>query len=83
MKTNTTVLDVLIGAVMKLEVRTGERNNVMSFIQSCYGGLVRTYDLDMALASLSNLTDEEQHALITWALLKMEATAKAGSARRG
>jgi hypothetical protein len=34
------------------------------FIQSCYGGRVRSYDLDAAVQSLTKLTDMEQHALI-------------------
>jgi hypothetical protein len=64
MKRKTTLLDVLIGAVMKLDSRTGERQNVAAFIQSCYCGLVRSYDFDAALNSLAKLNDEEQHALI-------------------
>jgi hypothetical protein len=58
------VLDQLIGAMEKLDSRTGERQNVIAFVQSCYGGRVRRYDFDAALASLSRLTEEEQHALI-------------------
>jgi hypothetical protein len=76
------VLDLLIGAVIKLEVATGERENVMAFIQSCYGGRVRTYDLDAAMASLAKLTDEEQHALITWTLLEAETGARCPSPAR-
>jgi hypothetical protein len=72
MKRKSTVLDLLIGAVLKLDPLTGERQNVMAFIQSCYGGLVRSYDLEAALAALNKLTDEEQHALITWAVLESE-----------
>jgi hypothetical protein len=61
-------LDLLIGAVLKLDASGGERHNVLAFIQSCYGGHVRTYDLEAALASLAKLSDEEQSALIVWAL---------------
>src|SRR5262249_61230251 len=60
------VLDLLIGAVLKLDHRNGERQNVLSFVRSCYGGRVTNYDLDIALASLTRLTDEEQNALIAW-----------------
>jgi hypothetical protein len=73
-----TVLDLLIGAMEKLSPHTGERQNVLAFIQSCYGGLVRSYDLDSALVSLTKLTSEEEHCLITWALLEK----KSGSHRR-
>jgi hypothetical protein len=60
-------LDLLIGAVLKLDAR-GERQNVFAFVQSCYGGRVLSYDLDAALASLAKLSDEEQSTLIVWAL---------------
>jgi hypothetical protein len=36
------------------------------FIQSCYGGRVRSYDLEPAIQSLAKLTDGEQHALIAY-----------------
>jgi hypothetical protein len=68
MNHKTTVLDLLIGAMEKLNPKTGERQNVLAFIQSCYGGLVRHYDLDRAVVSLFKLTAEEQHCLITWTL---------------
>jgi hypothetical protein len=58
------VLDQLIGAMEKLDAHTGERENVIAFVQSCYGGRVRRYDFDAALTSLSRLNEEEQHALI-------------------
>jgi hypothetical protein len=64
-----TVLDLLIGAVCQLSSRDGERQNVFAFIHSCYCGRVRDYDLEWAVASLTRLTEEEQHALITWVLL--------------
>jgi hypothetical protein len=60
-----TVLDLLIGAMEKLSPKTEERQNVLAFIQSCYGGRVRSYDLDQALVSLAKLTPEEQNCLIT------------------
>jgi hypothetical protein len=55
---------LVVRAMLKLSLENGERQNVLMFIQSCYAGRVRTYDLDRAVASLSKLTDEEQHALI-------------------
>ena len=68
MNRKSTLLDVLIGAVMKLDPRNGERQNVSAFIQSCYCGRVRRYDFDAAQASLGKLTDDEQHALIDHAV---------------
>src|SRR5947209_12003753 len=68
MKKTSPALDVLIGAVLKLDALTGERQNVLAFIQSCYGCLVRSYDLDTASAALARLTGEEQHAVIAWAM---------------
>jgi hypothetical protein len=68
-----TVLDLLIGAMEKLNPKTGERQNVLAFIQSCYGGQVRYYDLDRAVVSLFKLTPEEQHCLITWALQEKQS----------
>ncbi len=66
MKMNSAALDLLIGAVTKLDAATGDRENAIAFIQSCYCGRVRTYDLEAALAALAKLSDEEQHGLITW-----------------
>jgi hypothetical protein len=71
-----TALDFLIGAMEKLSPRTGERQNVLAFIQSCYGGQVRSYDLDLALASLTKLSEEEQHFLITWTLVEKESRSR-------
>jgi hypothetical protein len=68
MSRKTTLLDVLIGAVMKLNPRNGERQNVNAFIESCYCGRVRSYNFEAALASLSKLSDEEHHALIEHAM---------------
>ena len=76
MKHSSTALDLLIGAVLKLKADNGERKNVMAFIQSCYGGLVRTYDFDAALSALAKLTDEEQNALIAWTVVKTENLAQ-------
>jgi hypothetical protein len=70
--TKSNVLDLLIGAVVKLDAASGERENVLAFIQSCYGGRVRSYDLEAASESLTKLTEEEQHALITWVLLNTD-----------
>jgi hypothetical protein len=63
-----TTLDLAIKAALKLDSVSGERQNVLSFILSCYGGRVRTYDFDAALASLDKLTDEEEQALIVWSV---------------
>jgi hypothetical protein len=64
MKKQPTESDLVIAAILKLEQPTGERQNVLMFIQSCYGGRVRSYDLDAAVQSLAKLTDIEQRALI-------------------
>jgi hypothetical protein len=61
-------LDLIIQAMEKLDADSGERRNVVSFVQSCYCGRVRDYDFDAALASLGKLTAEEQHALIEYAM---------------
>jgi hypothetical protein len=58
------VLDLLIGAMEKLEASSHERQNVIAFVESCYGGRVRRYDYAAALASLAKLTPEEQLAVI-------------------
>jgi hypothetical protein len=60
--------DVLIRALLKLDQETGERRNVLLFIQSCYGCRVLSYDFDAALKSLAKLTDREQNALIMFVL---------------
>jgi hypothetical protein len=56
----------------QLSPRTGERQNVLAFIQSCYGCRVRSYDLDQALISLAKLTPEQELCLITWTLHEKE-----------
>jgi hypothetical protein len=68
MNRKSTTLDHLIGAMLKLDGRPGERQNVVAFIQSCYNGRVREYDFDAALAALRGLNDEEHHALIDYVL---------------
>jgi hypothetical protein len=73
MKRKRTVLDLLIGATEKLSPKTGERQNVLAFIQSRYGGRVLSYDLDLALDSLTKLTPEEEGFLITWTLLEKQS----------
>jgi hypothetical protein len=70
MKLKGTVLDLLIGAMEKLSPKTGERQNVLAFIQSCYGGRVLAFNLELALEALAKLTPEEEHCLITWSLLE-------------
>jgi hypothetical protein len=47
---------------------------VIAFIQSCYCGWVRNYDLEAALAALANLSEEEQHTLIAWVVLNDETS---------
>jgi hypothetical protein len=59
-------LDLVIEAMMMLDFEGGERRNVLAFIQSCYCGRVRDYDLAQATNSLTKLTPEEQHALIEY-----------------
>lgn len=73
MRKKLTSLDLLIGAVLKLDPHKGQRQNVFAFIQSCYCGRVRSYDLDRAMAALAKLSEEEQHALIAWAVVNDEA----------
>ncbi len=66
MNKKSTESDLVIAAILKLEQPSGERQNVLMFIQSCYGGRVRSYDLDAAVQSLAKLTDVEQRALIAY-----------------
>jgi hypothetical protein len=65
MKRQSTTLDLLIGAMLKVGSNT-ERQNVLAFMQSCYCGHVRDYDLDGAINVLARLSEEEQHTLIAW-----------------
>jgi hypothetical protein len=73
MESKTKTVNLVIEAGLKLGARTPAWRNVLAFIESCYGGRVRDYDLDAAVASLALLSDEEQHALIAWALSVEEA----------
>ena len=57
-------LNLLIHALQKLDPHNGERQNVVAFIQSCYCGLTRDYDLEWASSSLAQLTEQEQHVFI-------------------
>jgi hypothetical protein len=66
-------LELVIDAARKIDIHTPEWENVLAFVQSCYAGRVRNYDLEQAIDSLVRLSEEEQHALITWALLLDEA----------
>jgi hypothetical protein len=68
MSRNALSVDALIAAMLQLDPATGERQNVIAFARSCFGGRVLYYDLDRAEASLARLSGEEQHALIEWAL---------------
>jgi hypothetical protein len=70
-------LDLVVQAALKLNNRTPAWHNALAFIQSCYGGRVRDYDLEAALAALARLSDEEQHALIAWVLLLEEGREQA------
>jgi hypothetical protein len=72
MRPKTSTLNLVIDAALKLDARTAERRNVLAFIESCYGGKVRDYDLEAAIAALGKLSDEEQHALIAWTMLVEE-----------
>jgi hypothetical protein len=65
-KTTLTQVDLVIEAMMKLDHESGERQNVLAFIQSCYCGLVRDYSLEGAEQALTRLSPEEQHALIEY-----------------
>jgi hypothetical protein len=62
--------DLAIRAMQKLDPLSGERRNVTAFIESCYCGRARSYDLPAALEALNKLTDEEQHALIACAFAR-------------
>jgi len=68
MQAKLAILDLLIGAVLKLDAASGERQNVMDFIRSCYCGRVCEFDLEAALGALCKLNEDEQHALIAWAV---------------
>ncbi len=72
MSHKTSTPNLVIDAALKLDARTPEWRNAVAFIQSCYAGRVSDYDLDAAVASLNRLSEEEQHALITWVLLVEE-----------
>jgi hypothetical protein len=66
-------LDLLIGAMLKLGTSHADRENVITFIRSCYCGRVLEYDLEAATAALARLTEQEQHRLIVWAIMNEEA----------
>jgi hypothetical protein len=68
MNSKSLSLDLVIRAVLKLDPHSGERANATAFIKSCFGGRVCDYDFDAAQTSLAKLTDEEQHALITYVI---------------
>jgi hypothetical protein len=76
MKRNETMPDLVIEAGLKLDATSGERQNVWAFVQSCYCGRVRSYDLDAAIMALSRLPDEEEQALITWIVRQDERAAR-------
>jgi hypothetical protein len=63
MNKKPTAAGLVVQAMLKLDLESGERQNVLMFFQSCYGGRVRNYDYDAALGSLGKLSDEEHHAL--------------------
>ena len=68
MKRRSNTVDLVIGAILKLNADNGERQNVTAFVQSCYCGRVRNYDFERALVSLGKISEEEQHALIEYAM---------------
>ncbi len=63
MNRKTALLDRVISGLMKLNPANKERQNVIAFFQSCYGGRVRDYDFDGAMASITKLSQEEHEAL--------------------
>lgn len=63
MNSKSNLLDRVISGLMKLNPSNRERQNVIAFFQSCYGGRVREYDFDAALQSVAKLTAEEHEAL--------------------
>jgi hypothetical protein len=79
MNKNLSPLHLVIRALLKLDPHSNERANVIAFIQSCYCGRVRNYDLDAAVSALTKLTDKEQHALIAGFVLYDGAIAGFGS----
>jgi hypothetical protein len=81
MRNQSNTLDMIIGAMLKLDHKNGERQNVLAFVHSCYCGKVRLYDLERALESLTKLTDEEQNALITWVVISDDVVRKAARRR--
>jgi hypothetical protein len=64
---------------MKLDEASGERANVLAFLDSCYNCRVREYDFEAASQSLLKLTEEEQAALITWTVCNKRAVARAAA----
>lgn len=66
-------LRLVVQAAMKLDARTPAWKNVVAFIQSCYACRVREYDYDAAMAALTQLSDAEQAALISWVLIVEES----------
>jgi hypothetical protein len=68
--------DLVIEAGLKLDASTGERQNVWAFIESCYCGRVRCYDLHAAIMALGRLKDEEENALIAWVMRQDEPAAR-------
>jgi hypothetical protein len=63
MNRKSALLDLVISGLMKLNPANRERQNVIAFFQSCYGGRVRDYDFDAAMQSSEKLTPEEHDAL--------------------
>jgi hypothetical protein len=61
----------LIGAMLKLDPKSQQWQNVVAFVQSCYACRVTSYDLDAASEALNRLTEREQHALIA-SILRQE-----------
>ena len=76
MKRKPSGLNLLIEAIRKLRPENGERQNVLTFIRSCYCGRVGDYDLDAALGALGRLTPREERALIAWVIQQDEVAAE-------
>jgi hypothetical protein len=71
----TTEMHDLIRAMLKLDPKSNQWQNVVAFVRSCYACRVLDYDLDAANAALERLTDREQHALIASILRQESSTA--------
>jgi hypothetical protein len=67
-----TELHDLIRAMVKLDVKSQQWQNVVAFVRSCYACRVMSFDLDAATEALNRLTEREEHVLIA-SILRHEA----------